>query len=1080
MNNDCIWPQISKTNLSYKFTLTTIVASMLLVGCGELSNSTNQIVTSKTDAPQMPNTESNKKTSVVSSEESDSTAKSDKKQSTPSVAPQMPNIESNKKTPVVSSEKSDSTTKSDKKQSTPSDVPANDAPIKSDKKQSTPSVAPKNTDKPKDTNKPVNHVIKKPLIDNKPKISATESQKNRIEQALRTGNASFLQKQDISALTTQAIKLPKSQLARQQAILASILNDDKNQPLDQTLNIANNAVAYGSIPINTHDVMNNIPLAQSDSGLTMSALSIAHNGRGLMYGRDVLGDIVNENKHPAHRAILANALRWVTSGNAKTNPTAVKIASVHYDAKKAQKFYQTHMNATADIVNCDVFASNNDCWKSVDVIFLGDNAATRPNATQRISEFMRAGKGVVYMASGWWSNRPEDGLKANTLAQGMGLSVDAGNGNYWASGDQLQIKTHRTLEQSLSKADRLSGIVDVLTALNDSNPTTDSTLNANHPWIRTINQTSRYLQIMNEAGKSPFESQDIETLKIWRYLVLLADMYRPSVVYDKVKPTDTATFLTMYVADSWLDYTRQHITALPKGAGDYMPAEATTIPVSQDWETITVTIPQTSGVTLIGRASIPSQPLSIQVVPNTANQDNANAKLRVQTSYLRAMGNPFEGYQRPRRPQSHSLPINDQNESVLNSPFGGPLILNYNNATAGSTITLRIKGSAKYAHYDFTQPITDAQINEATTALQSRKFGWNTFKFTGGDIQQITPYALKSMGNDPRKYVDDIKTFVFESNHIANGYNNITIAPTTKQYCNTLGWDCTGTVHNAPNVQHFIGWIAQCGWLCSGNPTDAFTGVDTGWGWVHELGHNTVQRVLTLSFKSSENGQQIGCMVECDNNHLAGLSMLRKYQLSGGDYNTDNFAHWLIYRQLQQARATGKTGKELRLATEKAIWNGDGYANNGGKRAFAMQQAFAYSRLHLKQAQPDLHGVFEYFKLLNIGNRLVDKLDLTKATAEQKAKYGVGAYNQNNISNIDLNYILTSKIIGHDMKDVYEVYGLPISEQAHRSVAMLNLPIAPVNFYAIAKNRTNHLNEGRWIDKLPVTGALPSYPFPTN
>lgn len=330
MNNDCIWSQVTKTNLSYKFTLTTIVASMLLVGCGELSNSTNQIVTSKTDTPQMPN------------------------------------IESNNKTPVVSSEKSDST-------------------AKSDKKQSNPSVAPKNTDKPKDTNKPVNHVIKKPLVDNKPEISATESQRNRIEQALRTGNASFLQKQDISVLTTQAIELPKSQLARQQAILASILSDDKNQPLDQTLNIANNAVTYGSIPINTHDVMNNIPLAKSDSGLTMSALSIAHNGRGLMYGRDVLGDIVNENKHLAHRAILANALRWVTSGNAKTKLTTVKIASVHYDAKKAQKFYQTYMNATANIVNCDVFASNNDCWKSVDVIFLGDNAATRPNATDRKS-----------------------------------------------------------------------------------------------------------------------------------------------------------------------------------------------------------------------------------------------------------------------------------------------------------------------------------------------------------------------------------------------------------------------------------------------------------------------------------------------------------------------------------------------------------------------------------------------------------------------------------------------------------------------------------------------------------------------
>ncbi|UNW06252.1 hypothetical protein MOV98_11535 [Acinetobacter variabilis] len=126
-------------------------------------------------------------------------------------------------------------------------------------------------------------------------------------------------------------------------------------------------------------------------------------------------------------------------------------------------------------------------------------------------------------------------------------------------------------------------------------------------------------------------------------------------------------------------------------------------------------------------------------------------------------------------------------------------MLNYSNAKAGSVVTLKIKGAAKYAHYDFTQTITEADISEATSILQSRNFGWNTFKFVGGEIQQTNDYALKAIGDrSARTYVDQIKGVIFDSNHIANGYNNMPLDSSTAQRCNELGWDCTGTVHRAP------------------------------------------------------------------------------------------------------------------------------------------------------------------------------------------------------------------------------------------------------------------------------------------
>ena len=401
-------------------------------------------------------------------------------------------------------------------------------------------------------------------------------------------------------------------------------------------------------------------------------------------------------------------------------------------------------------------------------------------------------------------------------------------------------------------------------------------------------------------------------------------------------------------------------------------------------------------------------------------------------------------------------------------------MLNYNNAQAGSTVTLKIKGSAKYAHYDFTQNMTQAEKAQATQVLQSKTFGWNTFKFVGGEIQQTNTYALKAIGNlSPDTYIDQIKTVIFDSNHIANGYNNMPLDNNTQQYCNTLGWDCTSNVHRAPNVQHFVGWIATCGFLCSGNPSDGYTGLDIGWGWVHELGHNTVQNVLTMTFPSTENQSTIGCGTECNNNILAGLSMLRKNEIYALDNNGNNFNHPQLYNYIQASRSTGLNGEALRQDMEKRLWQG----SDNAQQAFHLQLAHLYTQIHQDKAKPDSQGVFEFIRLLNISQRLYNQIDLSKASEAEKNKLGLGTYSsKNNISRPDMIYLLSSKIIGYDLKDVFNLYGLAISSTAQSSVAMLKLPTAPLKFYAQPANRSNHLAEGTWVN-IPVNGVVANYPY---
>ena len=333
---------------------------------------------------------------------------------------------------------------------------------------------------------------------------------------------------------------------------------------------------------------------------------------------------------------------------------------------------------------------------------------------------------------------------------------------------------------------------------------------------------------------------------------------------------------------------------------------------------------------------------------------------------------------------------------------------------------------------------------------------------------------MKAIGNlSPDTYIDRIKTVIFDSNHIANGYNNMPLDNSTQQYCNTLGWDCTSNVHRAPNVQHFVGWIATCGFLCSGNPSDGYTGLDIGWGWVHELGHNTVQGVLTMTFPSTENQSTIGCGTECNNNILAGLSMLRKNEIYALDNNGNNFNHPQLYSYIQASRITGLNGEALRQDMEKRLWQG----SDNAKQAFHLQLAHVYTQVHQGKAKPDSQGVFEFIRLLNISQRLYNQIDLSKATEAEKNKLGLGAYSsKNNISRPDMIYLLSSKIMGYDLKDVFNLYGLATSSTAQSSIAMLNLPTAPLKFYAQPANRSNYLAEGTWIN-VPANGVVANYPY---
>ncbi len=894
---------------------------------------------------------------------------------------------------------------------------------------------------------------------------------DRVKTALNTGDASKLTEQDRRTLLQMALNTALEQQKWQKSLLTALYTNSNNQVIQPYLQFTPNA----SINIYPTDLSAALPIAvsdkncnwaldlQKDKGCGLGVVSQIGQGRALAYGQNMFAGVLNNNTDfTQFTEVLNNSLRWLLTGNTQQAvKSALTVTVQGMPADPVKNYLEKQLGTTVTFSQCNVLDPANTCWQDIDLMVISSNIGAQNFEKELIEKYLKAGKPIYFQANTWSTNSNID-----KVLSAMKMQT---NNSYYRGKEDILLSNKLSTQQRWEQFNQIDRTISVLQYFIDPKSTALGELNENNAIIQGIRSLSSALQGLNQQGLSVFDQDNNDTLL--KALVLIADTWRPTVNYGTLnKNGDAQAFMQAYASDAWLDYKRKTTTTSSTGAGDYMPAEAQNMPVSNDWETVTVTIPQGSGITAIGRASIPAKAVNIQVI------DAQGANLSVQTSYLRAWGNPFDdaGYKRPLRPNSYSVKLTPQVDNAFISPFGGPLMLNYNNAQAGSTVTLKIKGSAKYAHYDFTQNMTQAEKAQATQVLQSKTFGWNTFKFVGGEIQQTNTYALKAIGNlSPDTYIDQIKTVIFDSNHIANGYNNMPLDNNTQQYCNTLGWDCTSNVHRAPNVQHFVGWIATCGFLCSGNPSDGYTGLDIGWGWVHELGHNTVQNVLTMTFPSTENQTTIGCGTECNNNILAGLSMLRKNEIYALDNNGNNFNHPQLYNYIQASRSTGLNGEALRQDMEKRLWQG----SDNAQQAFHLQLAHLYTQIHQDKAKPDSQGVFEFIRLLNISQRLYNQIDLSKASEAEKNKLGLGTYSsKNNISRPDMIYLLSSKIIGYDLKDVFNLYGLAISSTAQSSVAMLKLPTAPLKFYAQPANRSNHLAEGTWVN-IPMNGVVANYPY---
>jgi len=843
---------------------------------------------------------------------------------------------------------------------------------------------------------------------------------------------------------------------RPQQILADIYNTKGEAP-----NLALSVNNSSSSALTPAGITQATPFIVSDDGSGIAAITELGSGRGMAYGADVLSWMAGTSREQQHLPLFTRAFTWLMTGQAQGNlPAIIRFSQSGYNSSVVKSFVTNRLEKQVQEISCDIASPTNTCWDDADLLVFGANVPNNAGLDELVRTYLKAGKSVIYMHGGWWYS-----AGGTQLLAGMGMNVNGEPGNFFASEPTYTVSANRTAADALARADQLGKLVQALQLLAKDKYTQDFTIDSVP--IDAINLVRKDLSNNETAGQKVFKAENTE---LQRLLVLWADEWRPEVGYGKISRTgDAANFLRAYASDSWEAFSRKTTTTNPGGQGDYMPAVAQKLAASTDYETIEFTLPQGSGKTAIGRGAIPARAVALEIADAPAG-----VNLGLQTGYIRTSGNPLkeDNYSRPRQAPSWTVPLQRDAVNDFVTPFGGPLFLSYSSAAAGQKVKLRIRGVVKYAHFDFSQGTpAQADLDAAMAALQRRDYGWATFKFRGGELQQTIASALESfkygMPAGTLRTPQDLVTkrivgILMDTNHMSNGYNDMAMPSTVSTLCTTFGWACDDAVHNAPGVQHFVSWLAACGGGCSGQPIDNGNwSMDIGWGWPHELGHNTVQPWMHVVIDGK------GCDIECDNNTLSSAHMLRRYAVLGEDASGANTDHAALYKMIQDNRGGSLSGELQRADMQARLWGGP---EQRPMLAMYFQLAYLYTQArHPEAAQPTAASTIEFLTLLSKGGRLVAK----KWSTNTAGNYGMSSYTNNSIPNHELLYVLSSKIIGQNLRDVFFMYGIPLSQTALNSVAALNLPLAAQQFYALGAGKANQLATGRWLS---LQGQTPEYP----
>lgn len=508
-----------------------------------------------------------------------------------------------------------------------------------------------------------------------------------------------------------------------------------------------------------------------------------------------------------------------------------------------------------------------------------------------------------------------------------------------------------------------------------------------------------------------------------KLLVLWGDKLRTGVSYP-INKSDTQTFLRAYFSDMTV-YINREASSVPQNLGNFAPA----IPASTQTgsHTVTTAAPDSGRKEyLTGLYVVPGKTVKL------TRTDGGAGKVSFGLNMLRDTTWVFNTYDRPTQLASPRVPLLQNQSVTISSPFGGPLLL-FIEAASASTVSVTVEGVITHPVLRDANNATEVSAFQA--AVNATPTNWVGVATDALTLQSTLPHFKTSMAlynNNMAALASDTWIYTIKDTYELAGFNaangQLQLAASAKAVCDAKSWDCSGTQHRRDSTQHVIADVhALCGSGCSGNPYDQDWSFNPlGWGETHEIGHGIQpSRLKIYADRSDEVSNNLFPMHKQMkfNSSAAGVAAPIISRAGAGKLAFDTLKGTLV-------------SADPVTAAYDAIWSNPAYAADNSQRVMFYRQLAEYAR-HYNGAYTD---AWEIYTLMFLLDRNMSKN--ASSWANVAGSYGLGTFTAypSTMNGNDFLLIASSNLIGRDMGPMFDLWGVRVTPTARAQVIAYNLP----------------------------------------
>lgn len=553
------------------------------------------------------------------------------------------------------------------------------------------------------------------------------------------------------------------------------------------------------------------------------------------------------------------------------------------------------------------------------------------------------------------------------------------------------------------------------------------------------NALSNEFAVTGKAIRSTLRTLDAKGIALFsqpgyaleKLLVLLGDKYREAVSYPMTKSGDGKDFFKAYFSDMTAYITRPSAT-VAKNLGNYSGLLNSAAALTR---TVTVAPPAVGKREyMTGLYVMPGRTVTL------TRTDSSASAVTFGLNMLRDTTHVYNTYDRPTMLASPRQPLVKDKSVIITSPFGGPLFLFLGTATATPDVTVQVSGVTTHP---VLRDVNDAaQVAAFQTEIASTPTNWvgitTDFLTVHSNLTNFKS-TMTAYGGDLNKLLDNVWSYMIKDTYELAGFNSATpgtfvLPASVGSFCSTAGWDCTGLQHRRDVMQHVISDnYSYCGAGCSGNPYDQNWALEPlGWGETHEIGHNMQRtRLKIYAGQSTEVSNNIfPSHKQMVFNKATNAASPIKRGTASGTGPAGSGAFTLIQTSMQSGASA--------TAMFDAVWKDTAYAANNNLRVMFYRQLVEYARAY----NTTFTDGWELYTLMYLLERNFTASEATwttvgaaSPTPTTKLVFNTYAAFPASMDGNDFMLIAASRIIGKDMRLVFDLWGVTYSAAASTQVA---------------------------------------------